>query len=54
MRRSSVLTGAAVLILGTAVASTTAAAQDVPVCGPPGEEQPATIVGEGTIVGTAG
>jgi hypothetical protein len=31
-----------------------AAAQDEPLCGPPGEEVPATIVGAGTIVGTAG
>src|SRR5215207_1094591 len=31
-----------------------AAAQDEPLCGPPEEEVPATIVGSGTIVGTAG
>ena len=53
MRSAFVFTGAAVLILGTAVTST-AAAQEAPVCGPPEEEQPATIVGAGTIVGTSG
>ena len=53
MRKALVFTGAAVLILGTAVTST-ASAQEAPVCGPPGEEQPATIVGAGTIVGTSG
>src|SRR4029079_10921024 len=38
----------------TASQITTASAQDEPVCGPPGEEVPATIVGAGTIMGTPG
>ena len=53
MRRASVFAGAAVLLLGTAVTSTVSA-QAEPVCGPPGEELPATIVGAGRIVGTSG
>ena len=54
MKRAFVLTAvAAVLILGAAMIST-AVAEDAPLCGPPGEEQPATIVGAGTIVGTSG
>src|SRR5687767_7797528 len=40
MRRAFVFTSAAVLILGTAVTSTVAA-QEAPLCGPPEEEQPA-------------
>src|SRR5690349_2136619 len=54
MKRALVLSAvAAVLVLATVMIST-AAAQDEPVCGPPDAEQPATIVGAGTIVGTAG
>ena len=41
------------VLLGVSV-STPAWAQDPPLCGPPGEEVPATIVGAGTIIGTPG
>ena len=54
MRRSVGLAfGAGLLLVSTAIA-TPAAAQEHPLCGPPGEEVPATIVGTGTIVGTPG
>ena len=46
---SSVLAAALAVPFGGA-----AAAQEQPVCGPPGQEVPATIVGSGTIVGTSG
>ncbi|MGH3480270.1 MAG: calcium-binding protein, partial [Nocardioidaceae bacterium] len=42
-----------VLLLGTQL-SGAASAQEPPLCGPPGEEVPATIVGAGTIFGTSG
>ena len=44
---------AAALLLGTSVAGA-ASAQEAPVCGPPGQQVPATIVGAGTIFGTSG
>ena len=53
MRRIAlVVTGALALAVTQLIGP--AVAQDEPQCGPPGEEVPATIVGSGTIVGTAG
>ena len=55
MRKAVVTLGAAVVLLGVQFVGVGAAqAQEVPVCGPPGEEVPATIVGAGTINGTDG
>lgn len=55
MRKLALGVAAATLLLGTQLALAGAAsAQEVPVCGPPGEEVPATIVGAGTIFGTSG
>jgi hypothetical protein len=45
--------GASLLLVSTAIA-TAAVAQEPPLCGPPGEEVPATIVGAGVIIGTPG
>ena len=42
------------LLLFSVSLLTSAAAQETPVCGPPGEEVPATIVGAGHINGTPG
>jgi len=54
MRRTVVLAiGTSVLLFGISVA-TPVSAQEQPVCGPPGDELPATIVGAGTIIGTPG
>ena len=53
MRKLALGVAAAALLLGTSLAGT-ASAQEAPVCGPPGEEVPATIVGAGTIYGTSG
>ena len=53
MRKLAFGVAATVLLLGTLLAGT-ATAQEVPVCGPPGGEGPATIVGAGTIFGTSG
>src|SRR6516165_12605567 len=53
MRRLALGVAATVLLLGTLLAGT-ANAQEGPVCGPPGQEVPATIVGAGTIFGTSG
>ena len=52
MKRSLFVLGAAALF-GTAVLAS-ASAQEAPLCGPPGGEVPATIVGAGTIIGTPG
>src|SRR5215218_9601725 len=53
MRRSLFVLGALVLLFSVSLL-TSAAAQETPVCGPPGEELPATIVGAGHINGTPG
>ena len=53
MHRLAAGLGAATLLLGTQLAAV-ASAQETPVCGPPGEEVPATIVGAGVINGTSG
>src|SRR5215213_3751898 len=53
MRRSFFVLGALVLLFSVSLL-TSAAAQETPVCGPPGEELPATIVGAGHINGTPG
>src|SRR6478609_789038 len=53
MKRSVALViGASLILFGASVP--VAAAQEPPVCGPPGGEVPATIVGAGTINGTPG
>jgi hypothetical protein len=52
MRRAVFVLCASALVLGAQVSS--AAAQEPPLCGPPGGEVPATIVGEGKIKGTPG
>jgi RTX calcium-binding nonapeptide repeat (4 copies) len=53
MSRATVVLFASALVLGVSQL-TTASAQEQPLCGPPGEEVPATIVGAGTINGTPG
>ena len=53
MRRLALAMGTAVLLLGPHFAGV-ASAQETPVCGPPGGEVPATIVGAGVINGTSG
>ena len=53
MRKLAFGVAATVLLLGTLLAGA-ANAQEVPVCGPPGGEVPATIVGACTISGTSG
>jgi Ca2+-binding RTX toxin-like protein len=52
MRRTAMFLWTTLLLLGTVLVGTAAAQQ--PLCGPPGEEQPATIVGSGRIIGTNG
>jgi Ca2+-binding RTX toxin-like protein len=52
MRRLSIALASSLLLLGSI--ATSAVAQEAPLCGPPGGELPATIVGSGTIVGTSG
>jgi hypothetical protein len=54
MKRSVIAFGVFVLLLVGASMVSSASAQEAPLCGPPGEEVPATIVGAGTIVGTPG
>ena len=53
MRRIALVVAGALALAVTQLLGP-AAAQEQPLCGPPGEEVPATIVGSGTIVGTAG
>ena len=53
MNRLVTALGASALLCGVIV-WTTASAQETPLCGPPGEEVPATIVGAGHINGTPG
>src|SRR6476469_11011936 len=53
MDRLAVVVGAAILLLSTQLVRV-ADAQETPVCGPPGAEVPATIVGSGVINGTSG
>ena len=53
MRRIALVVAGALTIAATQLMGS-AGAQDEPLCGPPGEEVPATIVGSGTIIGTAG
>src|SRR4029453_18457085 len=53
MRRIALVVAGALALAVTQLVGP-AAAQDEPLCGPPEEEVPATIVGSGTIVGTAG
>ena len=53
MHRLAAGLGAATLLIGTQLAGA-ASAQETPVCGPPGGEVPATIVGAGVINGTSG
>ena len=53
MRRMVLAFSAAVTIAATQLTGV-ASAQEEPLCGPPGGEVPATIVGSGTIVGTQG
>ena len=52
MRRPGIICGALALSFGTSM--TAVQADEPPLCGPPGGEQPATIVGSGPISGTAG
>ena len=53
MKRLAATLGGLVLLCGMAF-FTSAAAQEAPLCGPPGGEVPATIVGAGNIHGTPG
>src|SRR6476646_1210300 len=53
MHRLVVGLGVATLLLSTQLVGV-ASAQEPPVCGPPGDEVPATIVGAGVINGTPG
>src|SRR5262245_11118772 len=53
MKRILLVLGALTLVFGVSLL-TSAAAQEPPLCGPPGEEVPATIVGAGNIQGTPG
>ena len=55
MRRTITAVGGVLLLFGWSLMGMgTAGAQEPPLCGPPGEEVPATIVGAGTIFGTEG
>ena len=55
MRRTITAVGGVLLLFGWSLMGMgTASAQEPPLCGPPGEEVPATIVGAGTIFGTEG
>ena len=55
MRKSATAVCAALLLLGGQVMGVGVAnGQETPLCGPPGEEVPATIVGAGVIFGTSG
>lgn len=51
-KRCGLLAGAVLLALGAPLVGTAGAEDEV--CGPPGDEVPATIVGSGNIVGTQG
>ena len=51
MHRVTLAVAGAVALLGTQLG---VAHAEVPLCGPPNEEVPATIVGAGLIVGTSG
>jgi Ca2+-binding RTX toxin-like protein len=53
MRRVALVVSGALALVVTQLLGP-AAAQDEPLCGPPGEEVPATIVGSGVIIGTSG
>ena len=53
MKRSLIGLGTSALLVGVWFPAS-ASAQEQPLCGPPGEEVPATIVGAGTIKGTPG
>ena len=53
MRRAVIVLCASALMAGVSQL-TSASAQEPPLCGPPEEEVPATIVGAGTIQGTPG
>ena len=53
MRRVALVVAGALALAVTQLTGL-ATAQDEPLCGPPEQEVPATIVGSGTIVGTAG
>ena len=54
MRKLTLAVAAATLLLSGTHLAGAASAQEAPVCGPPGQEVPATIVGAGTIFGTSG
>ena len=54
MRRIALVVAGALALAVTQLMGLAAAQDEPPLCGPPGEEVPATIVGSGTIVGTAG
>src|SRR4030095_15126050 len=54
MRRIALVVAGALALAVTQLGGLAAAQDEAPLCGPPGEEVPATIVGAGTIVGTAG
>ena len=54
MRRSLGLAFGAGLLLVSSSIAMPASAQEPQLCGPPGQEVPATIVGAGIIVGTSG
>lgn len=53
MKRSLIVLGAFALLFCVSLL-TSASAQETPLCGPPGGEVPATIVGAGRINGTPG
>ena len=53
MKRSLIVLGTFALLFCVSLLAS-ASAQETPLCGPPGEEVPATIVGAGTINGTPG
>src|SRR3954462_11116667 len=54
MKQKLIVLGASALLFGTSVSATASAQEAPPLCGPPGGEVPATIVGAGTIEGTPG
>lgn len=53
MKRTLFVLGAFALLFSVSLL-TSASAQETPICGPPGEEVPATVVGAGHINATPG
>src|SRR5215204_3434669 len=54
MRRIALVVAGALSLAVTQLLGPAVAQDEPPLCGPPGEEVPATIVGSGTIVGLGG